>query len=83
MIANIASHVADNQLERDVNDVERFIVNGGENGRTREAVQKSFRRLGKRGLTDILEALEDQGSISRTTIQNPMGGRPRTIFRAI
>jgi hypothetical protein len=34
MIHNIASHIADNQTERDVNDVERFIQTAGARGRT-------------------------------------------------
>ena len=30
MVRNIASHIADNQTERDVNDVERFIREAGD-----------------------------------------------------
>ena len=30
MIHNIASHIADNQTERDLNDVKRFICEGGD-----------------------------------------------------
>jgi hypothetical protein len=81
MVSNIASHIADNQLERDVNEVERFICGAGADGRAREAIQKRFRNLRKRDLQEILEALDEQGSISKETIHNPMGGRPKTIFR--
>ena len=38
MIANIASYIADNQIERDVNDVERFITEAGGDGRDTRSV---------------------------------------------
>jgi len=81
MISNIASHIADNQLERDVNDVERFIAETGGRGRSRSDIQKRFRRLRKRDLQEILEALEEQGSIAREAVTNPMGGRARSVYR--
>ncbi|MEM8625489.1 MAG: DUF3987 domain-containing protein, partial [Pseudomonadota bacterium] len=58
MIANIASHIADNQIERDVNEVELFIAEAGEKGRTWREVQRKFRRIRGRDLRDIVESLE-------------------------
>jgi hypothetical protein len=81
MISNIASHIADNQLERDVNDVERFITEGGAKGRTRTQVCLRFRRIKKRDIQEIIESLEEQGTIEVETIQNPMGGAPKKVLR--
>lgn len=75
MVANIASHIADNQYERDVNDVERFIKEGGATGRDYRDVQRKFRRVKARDLKEIVESLEREGSI---TVENrtPVGGGP-------
>jgi hypothetical protein len=43
MIHNIASHIADNQIERDVNGVERFIQAAGDRGRTWGEFWRNFR----------------------------------------
>ena len=83
MISNIASHIADNQLERDVNDVERFIVEGGAKGRTKTQICLRFRRIKKRDLQEIFESLAEQGTIEIETIQNPLGGAPKKVFRGI
>lgn len=82
MISNIASHIADNQLERDVNDVERFIAEAGGQGRSKEQITRRFRRLRKRDLQEVLEALEEQGSITIERVAGPMGGRPKSTYRA-
>lgn len=83
MIHNIASHIADNQTERDVNDVERFIHAAGGRGRTWREVQRSFRRVKARDLRDIFEGLEREGSI-RVEADTPPGGRwpVKTAFPA-
>ena len=75
MVANIASHIADNQYERDVNEVERFIKEGGDAGRDYRDVQRKFRRVKARDLKEIVESLEREGSI---LVQNktPIGGGP-------
>ncbi len=80
MISNISSHIADNQHERDVNDVERFIQTGGDKGRLYRDVQRKFRRIKSRDLRDILEALERQGSVRFEGEQNPNGGPLKKTF---
>jgi hypothetical protein len=83
MIHNIASHIADHQTERDVNDVERFIHEAGGHGRTWNDVQRKFRRVKARDLKDIFEGLEREGSIRVETEGRPGGRWPvRTAFIA-
>ena len=79
MIHNIASHIADNQTERDVNDVERFIHEAGERGRTWREVQRKFRRVKARDLREIFEGLEREGSIRVENCPLPTGGYPTKI----
>ena len=79
MIHNIASHIADNQTERDVNDVERFIHVAGERGRTWREVQRNFRRVKARDLREIFEGLEREGSIRVENCPLPTGGYPTKI----
>ena len=79
MIHNIASHIADNQTERDVNDVERFIQAAGDSGRTWREVQRNFRRVKARDLREIFEGLEREGSIRVKTCPLPTGGYPTKI----
>jgi hypothetical protein len=74
MIHNIASHIADNQTERDVNDVERFIHEAGGRGRTWREVQRKFRRVKARDLKEIYESLEREGSIRVQVIPTGAGG---------
>lgn len=81
MIHNIASHIADNQTERDVNDVERFICEAGDRGRTWREVQRKFRRVRARDLKEIYEGLEREGSIRVETMPTGTGGWPvKTAF---
>ncbi len=79
MIHNIASHIADNQTERDVNDVERFIQAAGDRGRTWREVQRNFRRVKARDLREIFEGLEREGSIRVENQSVPTGGYPTKI----
>ena len=76
MITNIASHIADNQLERDVNDVERFVRQAGEKGRVWRELQRRFRRIRKRDLQEIIEGLEEEGSIRVHVERGQRGGHP-------
>ena len=76
MIHNIASHIADNQTERDVNDVERFIQAAGDRGRTWREVQGNFRRVKARDLREIFEGQEREGSI-RIEPAHPHGRIPQ------
>lgn len=73
MVANIASHIADNQYERDVNEVERFIKEGGDAGRDYRDVQRKFRRVKARDLKEIVEALVKEQSIAEHVSND--GGR--------
>ena len=79
MIHNIASRIADNQTERDVNDVERFIHAAGERGRTWREVQRNFRRVKARDLREIFKGLEREGSIRVENCPIPTGGYPTKI----
>jgi hypothetical protein len=79
MVRNIACHIADNQLERDVNDVERFIREAGAQGRTWREVQRKFRRVKVRDLKEIYESLEREGSIRVETTPTGAGGWPIKI----
>lgn len=81
MISNIASHIADNQIERDVNDVERFIVQAGDHGRPWRTLQRNFRRIRQRDLKEILEGLTREGSIEEIIEQSPYGGHPKKTYR--
>jgi len=82
MIHNIASHIADNQTERDVNDVERFIQEAGDRGRTWRELQRKFRRVKARDLREIYESLEREGSIRVETMPMGNGGWPvKTAFQ--
>ena len=83
MVRNVATHIADNQLERDVNDVERFICEAGAQGRTWREIQRKFRRVKVRDLKEIYESLEREGSIrvETTLVRAPAAGRSRPPSR--
>lgn len=83
MIGNIASHIADNQYEADVNEVERFIRDSGEKGRTWSEVQRRFRRLRKRDLTEIVEGLEQGDLVASEMTVSLSKGRPSRVLRAL
>lgn len=83
MVSNIASRIADNQHERDVNDVERFIREAGERGRRQSEISRAHRRIKAKDLREILEALEKEGSVA-CAVMPTQGGGPssRTYFGA-
>lgn len=70
MIVNIASHIADNQLERDVNDVERKIKAAGQVGIMKGMLKDRCRGIGKRAFEEIIEGLEDAGRIRRVKAES-------------
>jgi hypothetical protein len=72
-------NIADNQTERDVNDVERFIQEAGKRGRSWREVQRRFRRVKARYLRDIFEGLEREGSIRVETHPFTTGGYPNKV----
>lgn len=65
MISNIASHIADNQLERDVNEVERKIRDAGPDGIMKGLLKDRCRGIGKRAFDEIIEGLEEAGRIAK------------------
>lgn len=69
MISNIASHIADNQLERDVNDVERKIKEAGPGGIMKGRLKDRCRTIGKRAFEEILESLEDAGLVAKVKVE--------------
>ena len=83
MISNIASFIADNQTERDVNEVERFVMEGGDLGRDWRDVQRRFRRIRARDLKEIVEALEKEGSILAEMVPSQTGGHPQKILSRV
>lgn len=80
MVSNIARHIADNQHERDVNEVEYFIQEAREKGRPYRQIQRRFRRIKTRDLRDILEGLEREGTVVVEMEQT--NGRPNKIYKA-
>ncbi|WP_425070659.1 bifunctional DNA primase/polymerase [Sagittula sp. S175] len=69
MIRNIASHVADNQLERDVNDVERKIMAAGSEGIMKGKLKDRCRNIGKRAFDEIVEGLVEAGAVRLDKVQ--------------
>ncbi|WP_300440334.1 bifunctional DNA primase/polymerase [uncultured Mameliella sp.] len=69
MISNIASHVADNQLERDVNDVERKIKSAGPDGIMKGRLKDRCRTIGKRAFEEIVESLCEAGIVDKMKVE--------------
>lgn len=63
MVANIASRIADNQTERDVNDMERAIRAAGQEGILKGKLFDSLRRIKPRDKADILAGLQEAGRV--------------------
>jgi len=74
MIANIAAHIADNQTERDVNEVERKIRSRGKEGILKGRLKDSFRTIGKRAFDEIIDGLEESGVIVKERFQTTKPG---------
>lgn len=64
MVRNIGSHIADNQVERDVNDVERRILKAGPEGILKGKLKDQVRAIRKREFDDIIASLEESGRIA-------------------
>ena len=65
MIANIASHIADNQYERDVNAVERKIEAAGAAGVLHGTLKNQMRAIRKRDFEEIVSGLMEAGIVFR------------------
>lgn len=63
MVSNIASRIADNQTERDVNDLERAIRDAGPNGVLKGKLFNGLRRIKPRDKADILAGLQEAGIV--------------------
>jgi len=83
MIRNIALFVADNETERHVNEVERFIAAGGDKGRPFNKISRKFRNLKAPELRQILASLVEEGSIQGSKPVHVRGGRRGDIFRSL
>jgi hypothetical protein len=77
MVRNIASHIADNQTERDVNEVERRIASAGPAGILKGKLKDQVRAIRKREFDDIVASLEESGRITveRTSSSTKPGFR--------
>lgn len=77
MIRNIAGHIADNQVERDVNEVERRILKAGPEGILKGKLKDQVRAIRKREFDDIVASLEESGriAIERTSSSTKPGFR--------
>jgi hypothetical protein len=74
MIANIASHIADNQYERDVNAVERRIEAAGKDGILQGKLNNDMRAIRKRDFEEIIAGLLDGGVIFRSKTDSKKPG---------
>lgn len=83
MVSSIASHIADNQYERDVNAVERFILDAGSRGRSMSEMMRRFRSIKARDMKEIIEALEKEEGVVSEITPNGAGGRPTKIIRGV
>lgn len=81
MINNIASRIADNQTERDVNLVERKISEAGPDGILKWILFDKLRSIRKRDRDDILAGLIEAGKV--VLINEPTSTRPRPILRHV
>ena len=74
---NIAGHIADNQVERDVNEVERRILKAGPDGILKGKLKDQVRAIRKREFDDIVASLEESGriAIERTSSATKPGFR--------
>jgi hypothetical protein len=81
MVASIGHYIADNQQERDVNEVERFIRDAGEAGRAWREVMRRFRRVKTRDLKEIVESLERDGSVTAEERRGATGGPATKVYR--
>lgn len=65
MITNIASHIADNQTEANINLVERKIRESGEDGILASVLSNRIRSIPKREVSEIVERLVDADVVTR------------------
>jgi hypothetical protein len=76
MIQSIGLFVADNEIERNTNEVERFIFEGKSAGRLKSKIQRKFRKMRSNDLSETLESLVDQGGVRVENLKRDGPGRP-------
>ena len=69
MISNIASHISDNQYEKDVNVVERKIRHAGSGGIMKGKLKNNCRSIGKRPFDEIIDSLMDAGLVVQERVE--------------
>lgn len=69
MVSNIASHIADNQYERNVNEVERKIKAAGPAGILKGTLKDKCRTIGKREFDEIVDALAEADVVDKEVIK--------------
>lgn len=69
MISNIASYIADNQIERDVNEVERKIKAAGPDGIMKGRLKDRCRTITKRAFDEIIDGLCDAGIVAQVKVE--------------
>lgn len=78
MLSNIASHIADNQYERDVNAVERRIEKAGAKGILKGRLKDQCRTIRPRDFQEILDRLEEAEIITK---EPTTGKKPGWLIR--
>jgi hypothetical protein len=76
MIQSIGLFVADNDIERNANEVERFIFEGKSVGRAKNKIQRKFRKIRPKDLLETLGSLVEQGGIRLEKVEHDGAGRP-------
>lgn len=79
MIWNIASHIADNQTERDVNDVEEKIRKAGSDGVMKGMLKNRCRTIKVRDFSEIVDRLIEAGVV----VQMPTESRTKPGWRLV
>jgi len=74
------SRVGDNERERLVKAIWRFIYEGGTSGRDLQHVTKKFQRLPKRERQEILAELEDIGAVNLVTQKREGAARTANVY---
>jgi hypothetical protein len=83
MIRNIALFVADNEIERNVNSVERVVLASGAKGILWKNIKMKFRGIKARDLDEIMESLIEQEVLRCEFTPTVGGGRPLRRYFAV
>ena len=73
MMREVSQHVADNDVEAEINKVLNLIRAGGEEGISQREVLRSVRTIRKRELEGIIQRLYETGEIIMKERKNPRG----------